>query len=74
MAKTKPPVEKAIKNNGYDGELSQQEQNKPKITFCPQLSGTIFRLYVPPGFVINIFNTIEISSAAGICINVRLLP
>jgi hypothetical protein len=52
----------------------QAKQDKPSISFCPQLSGTIFRLYVPPGFVFNIFNTIEISSRGGICLDIRLLP
>lgn len=50
------------------------KQDKPSISICPKLSGTIFKLYVPPGFVFNIFNTIEISSRGGVCINVRLLP
>ncbi len=63
-----PTVEKVNKNG------PQTKQNKPSVSICPKLSGTIFKLYVPPGFVFNIFNTIEISSRAGICLNIRLLP
>lgn len=39
---------------------------------CPQLKGTILRIKIPAGTVINLLNLIEISSPSGICIIVRL--
>ena len=63
-----PTVQKVSKAD------TQAKQNKPSLSICPKLSGTIFKLYVPPGFVFNIFNTIEISSRGGICLDIRLLP
>ena len=39
---------------------------------CPQLSGTILRINIPAGAVINLLNLIEITSPNGICLIVRL--
>ncbi len=39
---------------------------------CPQLPGTILRINIPPGAVINLLNIIEIASPGGICLIVRL--
>lgn len=39
---------------------------------CPPLPGTVLRVFIPPGFVINILNIIEVTSPAGICLIVRL--
>lgn len=39
---------------------------------CPQLPGTILRINIPAGAVINLLNIIEISSPAGICLIIRL--
>ncbi|SET70314.1 hypothetical protein SAMN05660297_03204 [Natronincola peptidivorans] len=39
---------------------------------CPQLPGTIVRISIPAGAVINLANLIEITSPSGICIIVRL--
>jgi hypothetical protein len=39
---------------------------------CPQLPGTILRIFIPAGAVINLLNLIEIDSPSGICLIVRL--
>jgi len=41
-------------------------------TPCPQLPGTILRIFIPAGAVINLLNLIELSSPSGICIILRL--
>ncbi|KAB2951868.1 hypothetical protein F9B85_10915 [Heliorestis acidaminivorans] len=43
---------------------------KPKEP-CPKLPGTLLRIYIPPGAVINLL-FLEISSPAGICLLVRV--
>jgi len=40
--------------------------------FCPQLPGTVLRIVIPPGAVINLLNLIELTSPGGICIIIRL--
>lgn len=39
---------------------------------CPQLPGTILRINIPAGAVINLLNFIEITSPSGICLIVRI--
>lgn len=39
---------------------------------CPQLPGTILRINIPAGAVINLLNIIEITSPSGICLIIRL--
>jgi hypothetical protein len=39
---------------------------------CKPLPGTIFRLYLPPGTVINFLNLFELVSPTGICLIIRL--
>ena len=39
---------------------------------CGPLPGTILRVAIPPGTVINLLNLIEIDSPSGICLIVRL--
>ena len=39
---------------------------------CEQLPGTILRIFIPAGAVINLLNLIEVSSPSGICIIVRI--
>ncbi|MCC5910392.1 MAG: hypothetical protein JJT76_08150 [Clostridiaceae bacterium] len=46
--------------------------HKPSPTECPQLPGTILRINIPAGAVINLLNLIEITSPSGICLIVRL--
>lgn len=39
---------------------------------CPQLPGTILRIYVPAGAEINLLNLVELTTPSGICIILRL--
>lgn len=39
---------------------------------CPQLPGTILRIFIPAGAVINLLNLIEVTSPSGICLIIRL--
>jgi hypothetical protein len=39
---------------------------------CGPLPGTILRIFIPPGAVINLLNLIEIDSPSGVCLIVRL--
>lgn len=39
---------------------------------CPQLPGTVLRIFIPAGAVINLANIIEVSSPSGICLIIRL--
>lgn len=38
---------------------------------CPQLPGTILRIFIPAGATINFFNFIELTSPGGICVILR---
>ncbi|TYQ14705.1 UNVERIFIED_CONTAM: hypothetical protein Cloal_1069 [Acetivibrio alkalicellulosi] len=44
----------------------------PTKKFCPQLPGTVLRISIPPGAVINLLNLIEVTSPGGICLIIRL--
>ncbi|MDQ2086534.1 hypothetical protein RBH29_08865 [Herbivorax sp. ANBcel31] len=44
----------------------------PKKDFCPQLPGTVLRISIPPGAVINLLNIVEVTSPGGICLIIRL--
>lgn len=39
---------------------------------CPQLPGTLLRINIPAGAVINLLNLIEITSPSGICLIIRI--
>ncbi len=39
---------------------------------CPQLPGTVFRIFIPAGFVINVLNIAELTSPSGICLILRI--
>lgn len=39
---------------------------------CPQLPGTVFRIFIPAGAVINLLNILEVTTPAGICLIVRV--
>jgi len=39
---------------------------------CPQLPGSILRIFIPAGAVINLLNLIEITSPSGICLIIRI--
>lgn|GEM_PF-680225 len=65
-------------DNKYESSLlmpQSRHKDKCKDNKCPscdQLSGTILRIFIPPGTVINLLNLIEVSSPSGICIIVRI--
>ncbi|MGI6526438.1 MAG: hypothetical protein ACOX25_03480 [Caldicoprobacterales bacterium] len=39
---------------------------------CPQKPGTLIRIFIPAGAVINLLNLIEVSSPSGICLIIRI--
>lgn len=45
---------------------------KPKQPQCGPLPGTLLRIFIPPGAVINLLNLIEVASPSGICLIIRL--
>jgi len=49
---------------GYNNKVPTQE--------CPQLPGTLIRIFIPAGAVINLLNLIELTSPSGICLIVRI--
>lgn len=50
----------------------KHEEECKKSTPCPQLPGTILRIFIPAGAVINLLNIIEITSPSGICLIIRI--
>ena len=63
-----------VEKINYHNQQNKNNVKNQSDTGCPQLPGTFFRIYIKPGFVINLLNIIEISSPAGICLIVRLVP
>lgn len=45
---------------------------RPNPPQCGQLPGTLLRIFIPPGAVINLANLIEFASPSGICFIIRL--
>ena len=56
-------------NNAVLPTLDLRDKRKDN---CPQLPGTILRINIPAGAVINLLNIIEVTSPGGICLIVRL--
>ncbi len=52
---------------GYPSDYDK-DRKKP----CPQLPGTLLRIFIPAGAVINLLNLIEVTSPSGICLIIRL--
>jgi len=46
--------------------------HNPSYHPCPQQPGTLIRVFIPAGAVINLANLIELSSPSGICLLVRI--
>lgn len=44
----------------------------PEGKSCPQLPGTVLRIFIPAGAVINLLNILEVTSPSGICLIVRI--
>ena len=55
--------------NYSNNAVSPASKNKSS---CPQLPGTVLRIFIPAGAEINLLNILEVSSPSGICIIVRL--
>lgn len=45
---------------------------KPEPPACPQQPGTLLRVYIPAGAVLNIANLLEVTSPSGICLLLRI--
>lgn len=57
-----------VNNNSQSNAIQQPQQNQP----CPQLPGTILRVYLPAGATVNLANLLEVSSPSGVCLIVRI--
>lgn len=53
-------------------QLISGDYGKKRNNPCPQLPGTILRIFIPAGAVINLLNIIEVTTPSGICLIVRL--
>ncbi len=61
-----------IKNNRrVNASMSNCENVSRKKDSCPNLPGTILRINIPEGTVINLLNLIEVTSPGGICLIIR---
>ena len=49
-----------------------EHHETPPCPKCGPLPGTLLRVFIPPGAVINLLNLIEIASPSGVCLIVRL--
>ncbi|WP_291348978.1 hypothetical protein [Desulfosporosinus sp.] len=58
----------------FSGSNSPQAcfKPKPKPPQCGPLPGTLLRIFIPPGAVVNLLNLIEVASPSGICLIIRL--
>ena len=56
----------------FDNPQVCEVDRKHKKDDCPQLPGTLLRINIPAGAVINLLNLIEVTSPGGICLIVRL--
>lgn len=45
---------------------------KKKKPVCEQLPGTLLRIFIPAGAVINLLNLLEVTSPTGICLIIRI--
>ncbi|MTI96600.1 MAG: hypothetical protein FH749_14190 [Firmicutes bacterium] len=52
--------------------VTNQGHYPPPSHPCPQQPGTLIRVFIPAGAVINLANLIEVSSPSGICLIVRI--
>ena len=51
----------------------ENQDRKKRKEPCPQKPGTLIRIFIPAGAVINLLNIIEVSSPSGICLIIRIL-
>lgn len=61
-------------NTHYHAASAAQNASHPAPPYypCPQLPGTVFRIFIPPGAVINLLNVLELTSPSGICLILRI--
>ncbi len=52
--------------------MANRDCGNGKKSSCPQLPGTILRVFIPAGAVINLLNLVELASPSGICVIIRL--
>ena len=45
------------------------EKDQPE---CEQLPGTLLRVFIPAGAVINLLNLLELTTPSGICLIIRI--
>jgi len=50
----------------------ERSESHPPSRQCGPLPGSILRIFIPPGAVINLLNLIEVDSPSGVCLIVRL--
>ncbi|AQS59875.1 hypothetical protein [Desulforamulus ferrireducens] len=61
----------------YEGQFTEEKERKcggfapQKGSACPQLPGTLIRVFIPAGAAINL-GLVEIASPSGICLIVRI--
>ena len=46
--------------------------SRPNPAHCGPLPGTVLRIFIPPGAVINFLNLVEFNSPSGICLIIRI--
>ncbi len=56
----------------HAAQASAQPNTQKPYSPCPQLPGTVLRIFIPAGAVINVLNIIELNSPTGICLIVRI--
>jgi hypothetical protein len=62
----------SYENNQVLPTFENQGRDSKRKDACPQLPGTVLRIFIPAGAVINLLNLIEVSSPSGICLIVRI--
>lgn len=55
-------------SNGNPVEQPMHQRRHP----CPQLPGTVLRIFIPAGAVINLLDILELTSPSGICLILRI--
>lgn len=58
--------------NPYDCHHDEDKKWKKDKPTCDQLPGTLLRIFIPAGAVINLLNLLELTSPSGICLILRI--
>lgn len=73
MPYVKPPKNKENHCYGYDNypdfDKKKWKKDQPE---CEQLPGTLLRVFIPAGAVINLLNLLELTTPSGICLIIRI--